>query len=135
MHFLKKKIKKNNLNRVVKFENHNFDPGSGPRIVHWGHLLRKLQGLIKDEKQTAKAVVGNIFPYAVIYIFLKKIPNSIQFSQSECFSSVTRMFRNCSMRRTNMRRSSDPASMLYYHQINLMNNILSLFVLLHTGHS
>lgn len=32
---------------------------------------RKFQGLIKDEKQTAKAVVGNIFPYAVIYIFLK----------------------------------------------------------------
>lgn len=38
---------------------------------------RKLRGLIKDEKQTAKAVVGNIFPYAVIYIFLKNQGESI----------------------------------------------------------
>jgi type II restriction enzyme len=32
---------------------------------------RKLDGLIADIKQASKAVVGNIFPYSLIYIFLK----------------------------------------------------------------
>jgi len=59
---------------------------------------RKLQGLIKDEKQTAKAVVGNIFPYAVIYIFLKnkEIKNIDQRIYITNKKSAVRGFENIS---------------------------------------
>lgn len=59
---------------------------------------RKLQGLIKDEKQTAKAVVGNIFAYAVIYIFLKnkEIKNIDQHIYITNKKSAVRGFENIS---------------------------------------